>query len=75
MENRIYQRHRHAVTINDGDVNRVFVNGFAYLFWCGHSAFWIDQPRKFFCNVWGQHMIKLLGVIWISEKTITRVIG
>ena len=57
-ENRINQRHRHAVTVHHGDVDRVFVHRLGQRRGTCHRAFGVDQRGKSGGGFRRQHVIK-----------------
>ena len=75
MEDRINQRHRHAITIHHGDIDRVFVHRLADRRGGGHGAFGIDQRCKGAGGLSRQHMLQPRGVIRVRQKPVARVIG
>ena len=72
-EDRIDQADGHTVTVNDGDVDGVFVHRFGQRFGGGHGAFGVDEGGEFRGRLFRQHVIQPRGRV--GDKAVAGVIG
>ena len=72
-EDRIDQADGHTVTVNDGDVDGVFVHRFGQRFGRSHGAFGIDQRGEFGRGGGREHVIQPGG--GVGDKAVAGVIG
>ena len=75
VEDRIDERDRHAVAVDHGDIDRVFMHRLADRGGGGHGAFGVDQGRKGAGGFGGEHMLQPRGVVRVGQKAVARVIG
>ena len=75
VENRVNQADRHAVAINHGDIDRVFMHRFTDRRGRCHGCIRVDQGGQLRGRFGGQHMIEARGMIGICDKAVARVIG
>ena len=75
VEDRIDQRHDHAVAIDDSDIDGVLVHRFRDLCRTGHGAFGVDQRGQFGGRVFGQQVVQPGHVIGVRQKPVAGVIG